>query len=163
MDPPLRTDSGGKFRQQLFLLNASVVVESAVQGVRIELFVDANAPALRLRALAVGDRGAAFRLHASLELWRTGLATGQGSFCSAWNRSGDALLSDKDVAQSSSPSSAASFSDNEAAIGVVHVNHDDVSAALIQDTLSRQGIDMKGAPIYNPMHGRTFGAWVSGT
>ena len=43
----------------------------------------------------------------------------------------------------------------------MHPNPDDASEALIASTLARQGIDMGGAAAYNPMHGRTFGAWVT--
>jgi hypothetical protein len=59
-DPPIHTDSA-HFSQRLVLRNASVVIEA--EGMRVEMYVDANAPALRLRAM--GTNGAAFRLHAS--------------------------------------------------------------------------------------------------
>jgi hypothetical protein len=124
-DPPLQTSCG--FQQRLVLSNASVTVET--EGVRVEAFVDANSPALRLRAQS--KRGDTFRLHASLEVWRAGPAPAQGSFCQAWNRSGDVLLNDASIG-------------DESAIGVVHVNADETSAALINETLTRQGIDMGG-------------------
>ena len=142
-DPPLQTSS--EFQQRLTLSNASVTVET--ESMRVEAFVDANSPALRLRARAT--RGDTFRLHASLEVWRIGSAPAQGSFCQAWNRSGDVLLNDGSIGE-------------ESAIGVVHVNADNISAALINETLTRQGIDMGDAPVYNPMLGRSFGAWITG-
>ena len=144
-EPPLQTDAS--FQQRLTLRNASVAIEA--EGMRVEAFVDANAPALRIRAQST--RGDKFRLHTSLEVWRVGPAVAQGGFCHAWNRSGDILLNNT------------SIGDDKSAIGVVHVNVDDTSAALINQTLSRQGIDMGAAPVYNPMYGRSFGAWITGT
>ena len=144
-DPPIQTVAN--FSQRLVLKNASVVIQA--KGVRIDIIVDATAPTLRLRAM--GTEGVELRLHASLEVWRTGLAHAQGYFCSAWNRSADTVLTD-----------TAEWAVPKDAIGVAHANPDKVSAALIRDTLTRQGIDMGAVPIYNPMHGRSFGVWVAG-
>ena len=143
LHPPLTTAKD--FRQRLVLRNASVVVESSTPQVQLVVFVDANSPALRVRATATHD----FSLHASLEVWRSGPARAQGSFCESWNRSGDVLVTDEDA--------------GSGAIAVAHANPDAVSEALISSTLKRQGIDMGGAPVYNPMRGVVFGAWVSGS
>jgi hypothetical protein len=51
--------------------------------------------------------------------------------------------------------------DGTVAIAVAHPNPSAITDALVSDTLRRQGIDMAGQPVYNPMRGRTFGAWVS--
>jgi hypothetical protein len=149
LEPRLQTATN--FTQRLFLRNASVAVEAREQGVVVELFVDANTAALRLRAR--GQRR--FAMAANLEIWRTGPARGQGYFCprhggAVWNRTGDVLLAAVDVLGAE-------------AVAVAHVNADDVSDALVKDTLQRQGIDMAGKPIYNPMRGRTFGVWLSGS
>ena len=161
LDPPLQTDT--RFRQRLVLRNASVSVTSHDRT--IDLFVDANAAALRLKAAGPSP----FAFHASLEVWRTSNASTpirikdghaipvpppppegwlQGSFCNAWNRSADMLVP-QDHAGS-------------AAIGVVHPNPGTTATALVADTLRMQGIDMAGEPVYNPMLGRAFGAWVTG-
>ena len=147
-EPPMQTKA--TFSQHLFLQNASLVVKALDQGVIVEIFVDANASALRLRV--TGQQK--FTMSASLEVWRTSSARAQGSFCTApgggvWNRSGDVLLTASDL------------QGNEA-IAVAHVNPDNVSVAFIHDTLRRQGIQIPaGRPIHNPMHGRTFGAIIS--
>jgi hypothetical protein len=71
------------------------------------------------------------------------------------------LLSDHDVTSSHDVTSDHDVT-SAAAIGVVHVNDDAVSSALVAQTLERQGIDMAGRPVYNPMLGRVFGVWVAG-
>lgn len=72
-------------------------------------------------------------------------------------RSGDVLL-EHDQLQSL----GADLYDGDA-IGVCHPNPDATSESLINSTLARQGIDMEGHPIFNPMKGRTFGAWLTGS
>ena len=145
LDPPLPTTAAAGFSQRLVLRNASVVITSAgTEPPRdrrtVTVFVDANAPALRLQAVG----GAPFGLHASLEVWRNETGSGFGSWCQAWNRSADVVIADAD-----------------GAIAVAHPNPDATADAVVETTLRRQGIDMGGQRAYNPMKGRTFGAWVS--
>jgi hypothetical protein len=71
------------------------------------------------------------------------------------------LLSDHDVTLDHDVTSGHGVT-SAAAIGVVHVNVDAVSSALVAQTLERQGIDMAGRPVYNPMLGRAFGVWIAG-
>ena len=149
MEPPL-CPTGAAFSQRLVLRNASVVITGGPQQRSLVLFVDASAAALRLQA---SSSEAAFSLSATLEVWRVSPAPAQGSFCPSpfpggWNRSADVLL----------PASALY---GAAAVAVAHANPSATADALVSDTLRRQGIDMGGQPVYNPMRGRTFGAWVS--
>lgn len=151
LEPPLRTSAAATFSQHLHLRNASVVISDDAHS--LVIYVDANAPALRLRARSLTP----FTVHASLEVWRSAPAHSQGSFCTSWNRSADVVISNE--AATVATNSAGHVGDP--AIGVAHPNPSAVSDALVHSTLQRQGIDMQGNTVYNPMRGLVFGAWVT--